>query len=111
MSQGPRPRNRLLGFSIAEVLAVVLGVALAVFAPLRSLDQRWVEFALRRAASGAPSERVVVGLVSPALAKSTTCGATITNLLTRGGARSGLVLAPLSELCDGLFDIAAVDSE
>ncbi len=111
MSKGPRPRARLLGFSIAEILAVVLGVAFALSTPLRNLDLRWVELSLRRAASSAPSERMVVVEASPGLSKDGGCGAAFASVLTRGGARAGLALSPLSELCEGLFERAATDSE
>lgn len=111
MSGGPRPRHALLGYLAVEIVAVLLGVAIAALLPLKALDERWLEFALHRAASESPPERLVVIEVTPAVSKLPSCGRTIASALTRGGARAGLVLSPLSALCDGAFDSGALDSE
>lgn len=111
MSQGARPRSRLLGYLAIEIAAVTLAVLIAALRPLGALDEHWSEFALQRASSSKPSAQVSMVEVSPATAKLHTCGHAVTSVLTRGGARAGLVLPPLSQLCEGVFEKAAVDSE
>ena len=111
MSGQQRPRHALLGYLSVEILAVILGALIGGLAPLRSLDERWLEFALQRSSRSTPPKRLMVVEVSPELSKSPTCGAAITGALTLGGARAGLMLAPLAELCAGAFDAHALDSE
>lgn len=111
MSQGARPRPRFLGYLAIEVLAVGLALAAAAFTPLSGLDRRWSELSLRRASRAEPSTRVSLVEVSPAVAKLPSCGGSIASVLTRGGARAGLVLSPLAQLCEGVFERSRVDSE
>lgn len=111
MSGGPRPRRVLLGYLAVEILAVTLGVCIAALLPFKALDERWLEFALQRAGSSSAPERLVVIDVSPGHSKLSSCGRSIASTLTRGGARAGLMLSPLSDLCDGAFDSGALDSE
>jgi hypothetical protein len=100
-----------LGYLAIEIAAVASGAFIGAVALLSGPDEHWLEFALKQAASQAPPQEVIVVEVSPTLAKTAGCGRAIAKSLTVAGARAGLVLPPLTHLCEGAFDSAALDSE
>lgn len=82
-----------------ELLAFVVSAALLLTGALDRLDRFVYDQALELTASGAPSDDVVVVLVSPqALAKGS-CGQTVARTLSDGGAALGVLLDPLVALC------------
>ncbi len=111
MSGGSRQRHPLLGYLAVEVFAVAFAVVLSVWAPLSAVDRRWFEFALDRAASPEPPRQVVIVEVSLERAKSSDCGRALSRALILGGARAGLLVEPLAELCDGVLDASSPESE
>lgn len=111
MSGAPRRTNRLWGYLLVEVLSVAAGAVVVVVAPFRSFDDVWREAVLQGASIHEPARGVVVLEVAPTLARANNCGQVVTEMLTVGGARAGLVLEPLTAVCHGILDGGDEESE
>jgi hypothetical protein len=82
-----------------ELLAFVVSSALLLTGALGALDRLAYDEALELTGSGAPSDDVVVVLVSPQTLAKGSCSATVTRALREGGAVLGVLLDPLVALC------------
>jgi hypothetical protein len=86
-------------FVTLELLAFVVSSALLLTGVLGSLDRYVYGRALELTASRAPSDEVVVVLVSPRALARGRCSATVAKALGDGGASLGVLLDPLVALC------------
>jgi hypothetical protein len=82
-----------------ELLAFVVASSLLVTGAFGTLDRFVYDEALELTASGAPSDDVVVVLVSPQALATGNCSATVTRTLKDGDASLGVLLDPLVALC------------
>lgn len=82
-----------------ELLALVVASALLLAGVLGRLDRFVYDGALELTSNGAPSDDVVVVLVSPQALARGSCGATVARALSEGGAALGVLLDPLVALC------------
>ncbi len=82
-----------------ELLAFVVASALLLTGAFGRLDRAVYSQALELTASDAPSDDVVVVLVSPQALARGSCSASVTRALQDGGAALGVLLDPLIALC------------
>jgi hypothetical protein len=86
-------------FVTLELLAFVVASALLLTGMLGTLDRFVYDRALALTASRAPSDDVVVVLVSPQALGRGSCSSTVARALHDGGAALGVLLDPLVALC------------
>jgi hypothetical protein len=82
-----------------ELLAFIVSSALLLAGAFGALDRFMYARALELTASGAPSNEVVVVLVSPQALARGRCSDTVARTLGDGGAALGVLLDPLVALC------------
>ena len=101
MSANARTQSKLWDVLPFDVIPVAVAVAVAVIAPLSSLDESLHATLLRMAGQSEPPRSTAVLSVSPAEVRGGQCSSALADIAERGNVRALLLLTPTDELCAG----------